>query len=131
MRVRILIVDDERDYLALMQLNLDIEGYEVGTACTESEALASLESRRPDLILMDVDMGEESGLDITSRLKKNPETADIPLIMVTGEDSEEDRVRGFEAGADDYVTKPFELTFLLERVRAVLGGERMQAPAQS
>lgn len=116
---RILVVDDEEDLCEILQFNLENEGYTVDTANSAEEAL-KLELHRYDLLLLDVMMGEISGFKMANMLKKNNDTAGIPIIFITAKDTENDTVTGFNLGADDYISKPFSLREVMARVKAVL-----------
>ncbi|HYE61660.1 MAG TPA: response regulator [Phycisphaerales bacterium] len=116
----VLVVDDEKDLLDLLSYNLRKAGYQVSTAATGLKALQMLSDRRPDLMILDVMLPELSGTEVASRVRSNPETAAIPIIMLTAKTAEADQLVGLTAGADDYVTKPFSPRVLLARVEAVL-----------
>jgi len=118
--LRILIVDDEKDLVDLLSYNLEKEGYAVLRAYDGEEALKILRSRKPDLILLDLMLPGIQGMEICKIVRKTPETAALPIIMLTARGEEVDRIVGLEMGADDYVTKPFSIRELLARVRAVL-----------
>ena len=122
---KILVVDDEEDLCEILKFNLETEGYTVDTANSAEEAL---QLHLPDysLLLLDVMMGEISGFRMASLMKKNPETANIPIIFITAKDTENDTVTGLNLGADDYISKPFSLREVLARVKAVL--RRTAAP---
>lgn len=115
----ILVVDDEEDLCEILKYNLEMEGYTVDTANSAEEAL-KLNLTHYRLLLLDVMMGEISGFKMTSLLKKNPDTAQIPIIFITAKDTENDTLTGFNLGADDYISKPFSLKEVSARVRAVL-----------
>ena len=115
----ILVVDDEEDLCEILKYNLEMEGYTVDTANSAEEAL-KLNLTDYRLLLLDVMMGEISGFKMASLLKKNPETAQIPIIFITAKDTENDTLTGFNLGADDYISKPFSLKEVSARVRAVL-----------
>jgi len=116
---RILIVDDEQDLLDILQFNLEAEGYAVKTATSAEEALvAGMEGI--DLILLDVMMAGMSGFKMAETIRSNSAARSIPIIFLTARDSEEDRLRGFELGGDDYIPKPFSIREVLARVKAVL-----------
>ena len=117
---RILLVEDEKDLLELLRYNLEREGYEVAAATTGAAALASAKRSPPDLVLLDRMLPGMEGLEICRALKKRTETAAVPVIMLTAKGEEADVVKGLEAGADDYVTKPFSPRVLLARIQAVL-----------
>lgn len=114
---RILVVDDEERMVRFIRLNLEHDGFQVIDAFSGLEAIEKIRSNLPDLILLDVMMPDIDGFEV---LKMIRETSNVPVIMLTAKGEEEDRVRGLETGADDYVTKPFSPRELVSRVRAVL-----------
>lgn len=116
---RILVVDDEEDICEIVKFNLETEGYEVDTASNAEEAL-KLKLNSYNLLLLDVMMGEISGFKLASMLRKNPETAAIPVIFLTAKDTENDMLTGFSLGADDYISKPFSIRQVIARVKAVI-----------
>jgi two-component system phosphate regulon response regulator PhoB len=118
--VRILVVEDEPDIQELLRFNLAQAGWTVETASTGNEALASLRSHAPDLVVLDLMLPDVSGTDICREIRSDPRLADLPVVMLTARAEEVDRVVGFELGADDYVTKPFSPRELVLRLRAVL-----------
>lgn len=120
MSSRILVVDDEADLLALVEYNLQQGGYAVATAKDGASALAEVKRQRPDLIVLDVQLPDVLGTDVCKRLRRDPDTRAIPILMLTARGEEIDRVVGFELGADDYVVKPFDLPELLARLRALI-----------
>ncbi len=113
--LRILVVDDDRKIRAMLRRALSAEGYEVVTAADGYEALAVFDERQPDLVLLDVMMPGLSGIEVCRRLH---ELSSVPVLLVTAKDDVSDRVQGLDAGADDYVVKPFALEELLARVRS-------------
>ena len=117
MAKRILIVDDEPRYLRLLEANLRTEGYEVVTAQDGAQAVDVFSGQPIDLVLMDVMMPKLDGFGATQRIR---EFSSTPIIILTAKGDEQDRVRGLDLGADDYLVKPFSATELLARVRAVL-----------
>jgi len=117
---RVLVVEDERDVAELIRYNLSKEGWDVAVASTGADALRQAREAHPDLILLDIMIPQLNGCEVCRRLKKDAETREIPVIMVTGRVEEGDKVLGFEMGADDYVTKPFSPRELLARIRAVV-----------
>lgn len=117
MAKRILIVDDEPRYLRLLEANLRTEGYEVVTAQDGLQALEVFSAHPIDLVLLDVMMPRLDGFGVTQRLR---EFTSVPIVILTARGEEQDRVRGLDLGADDYLVKPFSATELLARVRAVL-----------
>lgn len=116
---KILVVDDEETLCEALCFNLETEGYKVDTAYSAEEALAR-DLSAYDLILLDIMMGEISGLQLARIMKANPATSRIPVIFCTARDSEDDLVKGLDLGADDYITKPYSLKTVMARVRAVL-----------
>ena len=116
-KYRILVVDDERRMVGFIRLNLEQDGFEVIEAYNGSEALERLRDSLPDLILLDVMMPDIDGFDVLRTIR---EISQIPVIMLTAKSEENDKVKGLELGADDYVTKPFSPRELVSRVRAVL-----------
>ena len=116
---KILVVDDEKDIVDLLKYNLEKEGYKVETASNGEKALL-LAQQEPNLILLDIMLPEYSGLDVVKELKKNEETANIPVIFLTAKGSETDEVVGLELGADDYIVKPVSIPKLLARIKLIL-----------
>ncbi len=117
---RILIVDDDVDTLRLVGLMLQRQGYQVIAASNGTQGLAKAFEERPNLILLDVMMPDMDGYEVTRRLRSNPATAAIPILMFTAKTQLDDKVTGFESGADDYLTKPTHPTELQSHVRALL-----------
>ena len=116
----ILIVEDEEDIAELLEYNLMRQGYKPEAVLTGEEGLQVCREALPDLVILDLMLPKLSGLEVCKKLKDDPETAAIPIIMLTAKGEEEDIIAGFEAGADDYVTKPFRPKVLLARVKALL-----------
>lgn len=116
---RILVVDDEQDLCEILKFNLETEGYQVETANSAEEAL-TMDIAGFDLLLLDVMMGGISGFSMAKTIKKEPATANMPIIFLTARDTENDTVTGFNIGADDYISKPFSIREVMVRVRAVL-----------
>ena len=116
---RILVVDDEEDLCEILKFNLENEGYWVDTANSAEEAL-KMDLSQYHLLLLDVMMGEISGFRMANMLKKNKDTAQIPIIFVTAKDTENDTITGFNLGADDYISKPFSIREVIVRIKAVL-----------
>lgn len=116
---RILVVDDEETLCDTLAFNLAAEGYEVDTAYSAEQAL-SLNLSTYDLALLDIMMGEISGIQLARIMKSNPATASVSIIFCTAKDSEEDMIKGLDLGADDYIMKPYSLKAVLARIRTVL-----------
>jgi two-component system phosphate regulon response regulator PhoB len=117
---KILAIDDEEDILELLRFNLTREGYQVFCASTGEEALSLARTERPDLILLDLMLPGIDGLEVARRLKADPLTRSMPIVMLTAKGEESDIVTGLELGAEDYITKPFSRKVLVARLRAVL-----------
>ena len=133
MKKRVLVVDDERDIVDLLRYNLEREGYEVIAAGNGQQALEKA-SAKPDLILLDLMMPVLDGLETCKRLKGNPATASIPVVILTARSGEVDEILGLELGADDYIQKPISPRKLVARVKAVFrrtesAGEETAEPA--
>jgi len=121
--MKILAVDDEPLYLRLLKVNLEPEGYEVITASDGEAALELVASKQPDLVILDVMMPKLDGITTCERIRQ---FSTVPIIILTARGEEQDRVRGLDVGADDYVVKPFSVTELVARVRAVLRRAKTQ-----
>jgi two-component system alkaline phosphatase synthesis response regulator PhoP len=128
---KILIVDDEEDILELLKFNLSREGYQVPCAASGEQALGLVRSERPDLIVLDLMLPGIDGLEVTRRLKNDPDTKNLPIVMLTAKGEEADIVTGLELGADDYITKPFSPRILVARVRAVLRRKTKEQPEET
>jgi two-component system phosphate regulon response regulator PhoB len=116
----ILVVDDERDIAELLQYNLQKSGYRVSVARNGRSAVEMAVGTTPDAIILDVMLPELSGTEVARRLRTNPVTATVPILMLTAKGEEVDQVVGLTVGADDYVTKPFSIKVLLARLEALL-----------
>lgn len=117
---KILIIEDEKDIVQALEYNLKKEGFTVFKAYDGFQGIKQTEEVIPDLILLDLMLPGIDGLELCRRIRKNPRTENVPLIMLTAKGTETDRVVGLEVGADDYVTKPFGMRELVARVKAVL-----------
>ena len=126
MCAKVLVVEDEEAISQLLAYNLGKEGFTVSISADGDEAMIAVDEEKPDLVLMDWMLPNVSGIELCRRLRTGNDTRDIPVIMLTARGEEEDRVRGLDVGADDYVTKPFSMSELVARMRAVL---RRTAPA--
>lgn len=116
---KILIVEDEKDILNLVKMYLGKEGYRTCTAATGLEGLKLAREEHPDLVILDLMLAELDGLEVCKRIRSDPRTSSIPIIMLTAKAEEADTVIGLELGADDYVTKPFSPKALMARVKAL------------
>ncbi len=120
MSERILVVDDDPDILQVVKINLELEGYDVDTAEDGREAVDKAMVDPPQLILLDIMMPRMDGLTALRRIRAHGTTGNTSVILLTARGLPEDRVRGLELGADDYITKPFDISELVARVKAVL-----------
>lgn len=116
----VLAVDDDHVIRGLLQVNLEMEGYDVMTAVDGRDALAKMEQRRPDLVLLDVMMPEVSGWEVAEQLKSDPATRDIPVVFLSARAMDADIRKGLALGVDRYVTKPFDPIELMDLVGELL-----------
>ncbi len=119
-QLKVLVVDDEDNIIELIRLGLRYEGFQVEVASDGEQGITVAQRENPDLIILDVMMPGIDGLEVCRRLRDNPTTRDVPILMLTAKDEVGDRIMGLKTGADDYVTKPFDFYELLERIRAIL-----------
>lgn len=124
MRYRILAVDDDPNVIELLRSVLEGAGYEVLTAMHGPDALGVARKAAPDLIILDLVLPEMNGFTVCDRLRRDPVTAEVPVLMLTGLPGELPRLAGTEAGADDYIRKPFQIEALLSRVNSLLHRSR-------
>jgi two-component system alkaline phosphatase synthesis response regulator PhoP len=117
---RLLLIEDEEDIAALIKLQADISGYSLHVEVDGLNGLIAIEREKPDLVVLDIMLPGQSGLDVCRKMKNNAITKDIPVIMISAKTEEIDQVLGLELGADDYVAKPFSPKVLFSRIKAVL-----------
>jgi two-component system alkaline phosphatase synthesis response regulator PhoP len=117
---KILIVDDEQDIVELISYNLEKEGFSAIKAYEGASVFNIIATKKPDLLILDLMLPGMNGLDICKKIRANPATADLPIIMLTAKGDELDKIIGLEIGADDYITKPFSVKELVARVRTIL-----------
>ena len=127
----ILVVEDEAALVTLLRYNLEREGFRVAAAGDGEEALLLAREQKPDLVLLDWMLPLLSGLEVCRQLRRNPDTRNVPIIMLTARGEEGDKLRGLDSGADDYVTKPFSPSELVARVRAALRRSRPTSNGES
>ncbi len=120
MKANVLVVEDEESLAMLLQYNLDAEGFKVNVVKRGDEVELAISEEPPDLIILDWMLPGLSGLEICRRVRAGSETRNIPILMLTAKDEENDRIRGLKTGADDYVVKPFSIPELMARVNAIL-----------
>ncbi|GCF09005.1 response regulator transcription factor [Dictyobacter arantiisoli] len=119
-QLKVLVVDDEDNIIELIRLGLRYEGFQVEVASDGEQGIALAQRIDPDLVILDVMMPGIDGLEVCRRLRNNPTTRDVPVLMLTAKDEVGDRILGLQTGADDYLTKPFDFYELLERIKAIL-----------
>ncbi len=117
---KILLIEDEEDIAALIKLQAEIAGYKLHVEVDGLNGLRAVEREKPDLVILDIMLPGQSGLDVCRKIKTNPDLKDIHVIMISAKSEELDVILGLELGADDYVTKPFSPKILFSRIRAVL-----------
>ncbi len=119
-RVKILIVDDEKDIVIPLKTSLESDNYNVVDAYAGYEAIEKAHFEIPDLVLLDIGLPDMDGYEVCGKIRKDPLTRLVPVIMLTGRDGIDSKVEGLDGGADDYITKPFNLDELKARIHAVL-----------
>jgi two-component system response regulator MprA len=117
---KVLVIDDAENIIEFIRLGLRYEGFQVESASDGEQGVTAAQRINPDLIILDVMLPDIDGLEVCRRLRANPTTKDIPVLMLTAKDEVRDRIAGLRMGADDYLTKPFDFDELLERIRAIL-----------
>lgn len=125
---RIVLVEDEEDIAALIKLQAEISGYKLIIEVDGLNGYIAIEREKPDIVLLDIMLPGQSGLDVCRKIKHNPNLKDIPVILISAKSEELDVILGLELGADDYVTKPFSPKILFSRIKAVL--RRKNEPAR-
>ncbi len=118
-KAKVLVIEDDRSLAEVLSYNLKASGYEVLVATDGQDGLLKAETKSPDLVVLDLMLPVVDGLDVCRRLRAQPTTREIPIIMLTAKAEESDEIVGFSLGADDYVTKPFSVKVLLERIKAL------------
>lgn len=130
MPARVLVVEDEDALSELIEYNLRKEGFEVRLSADGEDALLAIKEDKPDIVLLDWMLPGVSGIEICRLIRARPDTRDVPVIMLTARSAEEDRIRGLNTGADDYLSKPFSIPELTARVRALLRRSRPTLSAE-
>lgn len=120
---KVLIAEAEGSLLTLLRIFLESWGYQVLTVSDGQEALQAIAKGKPDLVLLDIMLPKVDGWEVCRRIKQNPETSKIAVVFVSSRKSDHDLLRGYEAGADAYITKPFKSSYLLERLRHCLAAQ--------
>ncbi|MCA9132023.1 MAG: response regulator [Planctomycetales bacterium] len=119
-QIKVLLVEDDRSLAEVVKYNLELNGYTVLRSGDGQDALQQARNKKPDIVLLDVMIPVLDGLEVCQRLRNSPETAAIPILMLTAKSEEVDQLVGYKVGADDYVTKPFSVKVLLERIKSLL-----------
>lgn len=122
--LKVLVIDDEENIIEFIRLGLRYEGFQVESASNGEQGIVAAQRVNPDLIILDLMLPVIDGLEVCRRLRSNPITREIPVLMLTAKDEVRDRIAGLRTGADDYLTKPFDFDELLERMRAILRRSR-------
>src|SRR5579884_2076595 len=122
--LKVLVIDDEENIIEFIRLGLRYEGFQVESASNGEQGIVAAQRTNPDLIILDLMLPVIDGLEVCRRLRSNPITREIPVLMLTAKDEVRDRITGLRTGADDYLTKPFDFDELLERMRAILRRSR-------
>lgn len=125
----VLIVDDDPSLLAMLAMALQVEGFEVRRATTGQQALAAIDECRPDLVILDVMMPGLDGREVTRRLRQQPATADLPIVICSALSRDDDQWRAWSAGANSFVAKPFDIALLVEEINFALVTATSTAPA--
>jgi two-component system alkaline phosphatase synthesis response regulator PhoP len=128
---KILVVDDEIYIVHILDFSLGMEGYEVVTALDGEQALEKLKVEKPDLIVLDIMMPKLDGYEVCKAIKADPQTRQIPVILLSAKGRNVDQKMGFDVGADDYITKPFSPRKLVERINQLLGQAVSERPTPS
>lgn len=123
-KLKVLVIDDETNIIEFIKLGLGYEGFQVESASDGPQGLAAAQRVDPDIVVLDLMLPGMDGLEVCRRLRTNPTTQDVPVLMLTAKDEVRDRVIGLETGADDYLVKPFDFVELLARIRAILRRQR-------
>jgi two-component system response regulator MprA len=128
--LKVLVIDDEDNIVEFIRLGLRYEGFQVESAPDGEQGITAAQRINPDVIILDIMMKGIDGLEVCRRLRANPITRDIPILMLTAKDEVRDRIIGLQAGADDYLTKPFDFDEMLERIKAILRRQNRAKSAQ-
>jgi len=118
--IKVLVIDDDNNAIEFIKLGLKYEGFQVESSDTGEDGLVAAQRLNPGLIILDILLPDLDGLEVCNRLRSNPTTRDIPILMLTAKDDVRDRVTGLQQGADDYLAKPFDFDELVARIRAIL-----------
>ncbi len=129
--MKILVIDDEEHILELLKFNLELSGFDVCVSSEANEAIELIGREKPDLLLLDWMLPKISGIDILRKIRQDDNIYDLPVIMLTAKNMEDDKIQGLNVGADDYITKPFSIKELMARINTVLRRYRVSDKSQS
>lgn len=129
--MKILVIDDEEHILELLKFNLELSGFDVHVSTDASQTQDLIKNQNPDLLLLDWMLPKISGIDILKKIRSDEATYDLPVIMLTAKNMEDDKIQGLNVGADDYITKPFSIKELMARINTVLRRYRLSDKSQT
>lgn len=129
--MKILVIDDEEHILELLKFNLELSGFDVCVSSEANQAIELIGKEKPDLLLLDWMLPKISGIDILRKIRQDENIYDLPVIMLTAKNMEDDKIQGLNVGADDYITKPFSIKELMARINTILRRYRVSDKSQS
>lgn len=129
--MKILVIDDEEHILELLKFNLELSGFDVSVSPEANQAIELIDKEKPDLLLLDWMLPKISGIDILRKIRQDENIYDLPVIMLTAKNMEDDKIQGLNIGADDYITKPFSIKELMARINTILRRYRVSDKSQS
>ncbi len=129
--MKILVIDDEEHILELLKFNLELSGFDVSVSPEANQAIELIDKEKPDLLLLDWMLPKISGIDILRKIRQDENIYDLPVIMLTAKNMEDDKIQGLNVGADDYITKPFSIKELMARINTILRRYRVSDKSQS
>ncbi len=129
--MKILVIDDEEHILELLKFNLELSGFDVCVSSEANQAIELIGKEKPDLLLLDWMLPKISGIDILKKIRQDENIYDLPVIMLTAKNMEDDKIQGLNVGADDYITKPFSIKELMARINTILRRYRVSDKSQS
>ena len=129
--MKILVIDDEEHILELLKFNLELSGFDVSVSPEANQAIELIDKEKPDLLLLDWMLPKISGIDILRKIRQDENIYDLPVIMLTAKNMEDDKIQGLNVGADDYITKPFSIKELMARITTILRRYRVSDKSQS
>lgn len=129
--MKILVIDDEEHILELLKFNLELSGFDVSVSPEANQAIELIDKEKPDLLLLDWMLPKISGIDILRKIRQDENIYDLPVIILTAKNMEDDKIQGLNVGADDYITKPFSIKELMARINTILRRYRVSDKSQS